>query len=170
MNQIPFKEQVIVPAQINYLPILRKFIMRLGEKYNLSKHEITAFKISIDEACTNIIKHGYSNNQSGSITMKIFINSDQLILELIDQGKSFNPNNVDKPNLAQYIQDGKKGGLGIFIMQKFLDEITYTVGTQGNILRLIKKRLEYSPTEQIVVPVTSFFQRLKQILFPTKVA
>lgn len=166
MSQAISKEQVIVPAQIKYLPVLRKFISRIGSKYNFAKTEINAFKISIDEACTNIIKHGYKKDQSGSITMKVLVNDEQLIVELIDQGQSFDPNSVDNPNLKKYVDTGKKGGLGIFIMRKFLDDINYEINNHHNILRLTKNRS--SASSQLVIPITTAFQRLKQKLFPAK--
>jgi len=166
VSQAISKEQVIVPAQIQYLPVLRKFISRIGSKYKFAKKEINAFKISIDEACTNIIKHGYSTDLSGSITMKVMVNEERLIVELIDQGKSFDPNSVSNPNLKNYVETGKKGGLGIFIMRKFLDEINYEINNHHNILRLTKNRSNSSPP--MIVPITSAFQRLKQKLFPAK--
>lgn len=168
MSQAISKEQVIVPAQIKYLPVLRKFISRIGTKYKFAKNEINAFKISIDEACTNIIKHGYSKDQSGSITMKVLVNEDRLIVELIDQGKSFDPNSVSNPNLKNYVDTGKKGGLGIFIMRKFLDEINYEINNHHNILRLTK--LRSGAPSQMIVPITSAFQRLMHRLFPAKTA
>jgi len=166
VNQTISKEQVIVPAQIKYLPVLRKFIIRIGSKYKFAKNEINAFKISIDEACTNIIKHGYNADQSGSITMRVLVNDDQLVVELIDQGRSFDPNTVGNPNLNNYVDTGKKGGLGIFIMRKFIDEINYEIKSHYNILRLKKNRSR--STTPLIVPITSAFQRLKQRLFPAK--
>jgi len=160
-------KQIIIPAQINYLPKLRKFIACLATKYKFSKSEINALTISVDEACTNIIKHGYRNSPSGSIIMKVHIKRDRLVVELIDQGISFNPNEVSDPNISHYVQSGKKGGLGIFIMRKFLDEIQYLSVGQRNILRLTKRRKNGS-NYPLFIPITSALRQIMQRLFPLK--
>jgi len=160
-------EQIIVPAQIHYLPELRKFISRIASKYRFSKNEINAMTISVDEACTNIIKHGYRDKQAGSITMNVRIKKDSLVVELIDQGKSYDPTQASDPNIPYYVQSGKKGGLGIFIMKKFLDEIQYITVGQKNILRLIKFRKD-GGIYPLFIPITSAFRRIKEIFFPAR--
>lgn len=161
-------KQIIVPAQLNYLPILRKFIARIATKYKFSKSEINALTISVDEACTNIIKHGYRNIQSGSITMNVQIKNNRLVVELIDHGISFDPNQVNDPNLSQYVQSGKKGGLGIFIMKKFLDDIQYITSEKANILRLVKFRKD-GLIYPIFIRINAVLNRLKEALFPANI-
>lgn|GEM_PF-1124437 len=139
MKSFFIPKKIVVPATADSLPRIREFITKVGKRYRLSKHEINALKISIDEACTNIIKHGYQDN-SGNIKLRVSIGVDQMIVELIDQGKSFDPNLVCEANVQDYVSSGKKGGLGIFIMRKFLDAIDYEVTSIGNILRLTKQR------------------------------
>ncbi len=167
MSRLISNEQIIVPAQISYIPILRNFISRIASKYRFSKSEINALTISVDEACTNIIKHGYRNIQSGSITMNVHINNDKLVVELIDHGISFDPNQASDPNISNYVQIGKKGGLGIFIMKKFLDDIQYKTSGQANILRLIKFRKDVL-VYPMLIPITTALRRLKERLFPAK--
>lgn len=167
MKQMLSSEQIVIPAQISYLPVLRNFISRIAARYHFSKSEINALVISVDEACTNIIKHGYRDLPSGSITVTVNVRNDRLIVELIDYGISFDPNQVSDPNLAQYIQNGKKGGLGIFIMKKFLDEIHYFTSGTANILRLVKFRKD-SPVMQFLFPIRLLFYRIKELLIPSK--
>ena len=44
--------------------------------------------------------------------------------------------------LEKYIQIGKKGGLGIFMMRKLMDDVQYNITSRGNELRLTKQRDE----------------------------
>ena len=161
MVQNVIMEQVKVPAQVSYLRVLRKFITRIGEKYNFTPKELYAFKASVDEACTNIIEHGYGH-KDGSITMKAIVKNESFTIELVDKGKSFDPNLVAKPNLQTYVAEGKKGGLGIFIMHRLLDKVDYQISSSGNILRLTKFRQSFPP--QVPTPETrSFFYRLRRL-------
>ena len=161
MVQNVIMEQVKVPAQVSYLRVLRKFISRIGEKYNFTAKELYAFKASVDEACTNIIEHGYGH-KDGSITMKAIVKGESFTIELVDRGKSFDPNLVAKPNLQTYVDEGKKGGLGIFIMHRLLDKVDYQIGSNGNILRLTKFRQSIPP--QITSPETcTIMNRLRRL-------
>ncbi|KAA3659594.1 MAG: tetratricopeptide repeat protein, partial [Calditrichaeota bacterium] len=59
---------------------------------------------------------------------------------LIDTGKYFDPRTVKAPDLDRYVDIGKKGGLGIFIIRKLMDEIDYRRTEEGNELRMTKYR------------------------------
>ncbi len=139
MLRTPIKEQLVVPAHIDYLADIRDFVAKVGQKYGFSKQVINAFKLSIDEATTNIIKHAY-RDWEGSITVRAIVKRNSLTFVLIDQGKYFDPRRVKPPDLKRYVSIGKKGGLGIFIMRRLLDSIDYRKTEEGNELRLTKRR------------------------------
>ena len=139
------KEEIQIPAQMSYLKEVREFIERIGKKYKFSDKVINSFKLVIDEACTNIIRHGYRDIKNGKITIRAIIRRRSLTMVIIDQGISFDPRQVSNPDLKKYVQIGKKGGLGIFMMRKLMDDIKYNVTSRGNELRLTKVR---EPVEQ----------------------
>jgi serine phosphatase RsbU (regulator of sigma subunit)/anti-sigma regulatory factor (Ser/Thr protein kinase)/TolA-binding protein len=132
-------EEIKVPAQIDYLGDLRNFVTKAGRKHNFPATVVNAFKLCIDEAATNIIKHAY-RDWEGMITLRVIVKKNSMTVVLIDQGKYFDPSRVADPDLNRYVDIGKKGGLGIFIMRKLLDEIDYHHTEEGNELRLTKYR------------------------------
>jgi serine phosphatase RsbU (regulator of sigma subunit)/anti-sigma regulatory factor (Ser/Thr protein kinase) len=134
------KEEINFPAKMPSLRIVRDFIEQIGKKYKFSEKIINSFKLVVDEACTNIIRHGYMDNKDGSITIRAIIRRLSLTFVIIDQGASFDPRKLKNPDLQKYIQIGKKGGLGIFMMRKLMDDIYYNVTSHGNELRLTKTR------------------------------
>jgi len=133
------KQEIKVPANIDYLGDLRDFVTNLGHKYRFSDKLVNAFKLSIDEAATNIIRHAYREHD-GEITVRALIKRNSLTLSIIDQGKYFDPKRVKDPDLNRYINIGKKGGLGIFIIRRLMDEIDYHKTEEGNELRITKYR------------------------------
>ncbi|MDZ7266339.1 MAG: SpoIIE family protein phosphatase [candidate division KSB1 bacterium] len=135
------KEELKVPAHIDYLADLREFISRIGKKYGFSEKVIKNFKVAIDEAATNVIRHAYREVEGGgSILIRALIKKNSLTICLIDQGKYFDPKHVQAPDLQRYVQIGKRGGLGIFMMRKLMDEVDYRKTEEGNELRLTKMR------------------------------
>ena len=135
------KEELRVPGKVEYLGELRDFVTRVGKKYGFSERIINAFKLSIDEAATNIIKHAY-RDWDGDITLRAVAKKNSLTMVLIDQGKYFDPRKVASPDLQRYVDIGKKGGLGIFIMRRLLDDIDYRKTEEGNELWMVKNRDE----------------------------
>ncbi|MBN2411607.1 SpoIIE family protein phosphatase [candidate division KSB1 bacterium] len=135
------KEQLKVPAHVDRLGDLRDFVTRVGKKHGYSERIINAFKLSIDEAATNIIKHAY-RDWEGDIVIRSLIKKNSLTFILIDKGKYFDPRQVKDPDLKKYVDIGKKGGLGIFMMRRLLDRIDYRKTENGNELWLTKNRDE----------------------------
>jgi len=135
------KEQLKVPAHTDYLADLRDFVTRIGKKHGFSDRVINAFKLAIDEAGTNVMRHAYRDvGGEGFITIRAIVKANSLTICLIDQGKYFDPKHVKDPDLQRYVDIGKKGGLGIFIMRRLMDEIDYRKTEEGNELRLTKNR------------------------------
>ena len=134
------KEIVTIPAQMSYLSQIRDFIDQIGRKHRFSDKITNFFKLVVDEACTNVIRHGYRDVKGGEITVKAIIRRQSLTIVLIDQGTSYDPRQASTPDLDNYIRIGKKGGLGILMMRKLMDDVQYNITSRGNELRLTKQR------------------------------
>ena len=90
MFQQIHKEELKVPAHTDYLADLRDFVVRLGRKYAFSEKMVTAFKLSVDEASTNIMRHAYrETGGEGFIIIRALVRKTSVTICLIDQGKFF---------------------------------------------------------------------------------
>jgi len=134
------KEEITIPAQMSYLTQIRDFVEHIGKKYHYHDKVINSFKLVIDEACTNIIRHGYRDIKNGEITIKAIVRRLSLTIVIVDQGTSYDPQQANTPDLANYVNIGKKGGLGILMMRKLMDNLQYSVTERGNEFRLTKNR------------------------------
>ncbi len=134
------KKELVIPAKMSYLKTVRDFIEEIGRHHHFSERIINSYKLVIDEACTNIIRHGYRDIPDGKITIRAIVRRYSLTIILIDQGITFDPRQAKNPDLKKYIDIGKRGGLGILMMRKLMDDIQYSLTPEGNELRLTKKR------------------------------
>ncbi|RMF70196.1 MAG: HAMP domain-containing protein, partial [Calditrichaeota bacterium] len=137
MKRAAKTEQLKVPGDISHLSELRDFVTDIGDKYQLPGHLVRAFKLAVDEAATNIIQHAYHDKQS-FITLQAEVSRNRVTMVLIDQGDYFDPNWAKEPDIRNYVEEGKRGGLGIFIMRRLIDEIEYRKTERGNELHLTK--------------------------------
>jgi serine/threonine-protein kinase RsbW len=57
-----------------------------------------------------------------------------------DHGKPFDPASVPEPNVKADLSERKIGGLGMYLMRKLMDEVSYESSPEtGNILTMIKR-------------------------------
>ena len=99
------------------------------------ENELEAEAVSaVGEAFNNIAIHGYADVAPGPVDIEIQWSPDEVVFELTDQGKSFDPGGVAPPPL----DDLPEGGMGLFIMRSFMDLVEYRPGPP-NILRLVKR-------------------------------
>jgi len=161
------QEDYKVPADVNYLGEMRDFITRVGRKYGVAERIINTFKLAIDEAGTNIIRHAY-RDWEGFITIRLIIRDKSVTVSLIDQGHTFDPNRVRDPDLQRYVDIGKKGGLGIFIIRRVIDGIDYRKTVEGNELRLTKHR-KIMPRRHFILPHVSVTMKTRYSLIASMV-
>ncbi len=129
-----------IPADIEYLPKVRNYIQNRALQNKFSEKVIHAVKLAAEEVCTNIIRHGYKNKNNGSIQIEVISRRKSLTVNIIDQGQTYDPKQVKTPDLKEYVELGKIGGLGIMMIRKLMDEISYKVTPRGNEFQLTKYR------------------------------
>ena len=95
-------------------------------------------QLAVDEACTNIITHGYAGMDPGSIILDLEMGPEKLILSLTDFGHAFEPDNTPVPNVEAPIEEREMGGFGLFFIQQSVDQMHYRVTEDGNTMTLIK--------------------------------
>ena len=128
-----------VPASLQNLAAVASFVEGELQQHNCSGKIITKINIAVDEIASNIIKYAYVD-LSGDIMVAVDVNEDEKIIRLTftDGGVKFNPLELKEPDVTLSAEERKIGGLGFFIVKKYMDEITYSYEDGKNILTLIK--------------------------------
>ncbi len=127
-----------IPASESNLRRVRDFIADICTRADFSKRESNNIKLAVDEACTNIIKHAYGHKE-GKIRLDVQAEQGRIEVNIYDQGESFDWSGVEDPDLEEYVEMGKKGGLGIFLMNRLMDELQYQPSSTGNHLYMAKQ-------------------------------
>lgn len=97
--------------------------------------------IAIDELFGNIANYAY-HPEVGSATVRVEVTKSPLavIITFIDNGVPYDPLAKDDPDTTLSADERQIGGLGIFMVKKSMDQISYEYKDGQNILR-IKKNL-----------------------------
>jgi anti-sigma regulatory factor (Ser/Thr protein kinase) len=99
---------------------------------------IIEIQAAVDEACTNIMKYAYSG-ESGIIVITCELQGNDFIVTIRDKGKPFDPSSVPTPDLGTDLDKRRIGGLGMYLMRKLMDDVSYSFDTdKGNTLVMRK--------------------------------
>lgn len=133
------QDKLVIKSKTDNLSKVREFITSLAQNCGLKNQDIQKIVLAVDEACTNVIKHAYNYSPEGEIIIQTKCLSDKFIVSITDKGNHFDPNLVPEPNLQLFQKEKKKGGLGIFLMRKLMDEVYYrNISNEQNQVELVK--------------------------------
>jgi serine/threonine-protein kinase RsbW len=135
------KNHLYVSGHYKNLSKISEFIGQAAVVAGLNERAKYAIQMAVDEACTNIIDHGYGGEGLGSIHLTYNIQEDGLQVNIYDHGKSFDPSKVPKLNTQAPLSERKPGGMGLYFIHHLADTVEFEFGTsKGNRLTLYKRR------------------------------
>ena len=138
-DQCVFKE-IKIPAVKENMQELISFLSDFAKKNDIDKAFVSSLLIIGDELLSNVVKYAYPDGP-GDVFMRILYNLDtkELILTIIDEGKAFNPFEVNNKPIDGDVSNLKEGGLGILIVKRLMSEYAYDRINKKNIITLKKK-------------------------------
>ncbi|HJO92246.1 MAG TPA: ATP-binding protein [Victivallales bacterium] len=85
-----------------------------------------------------MVSYGFPNSETGYF--KIIINLDfhkkSILINVIDNGIPFNLISKSDPDASMSLDERKNGGWGIFLVKRFVNELSYQRKNDENILCL----------------------------------
>ena len=120
---------------------IREFVAEVAREGGFTEKEIYSLQLAADEAASNIIEHAYQGVSNADLDVTCDMRGDTLTITMHDDGISFDPSKVKKPNLKADLSDRQIGGLGVYLMRKLMDEVSYESNSMtGNLLTMTKRR------------------------------
>ena len=96
--------------------------------------------VAIDEIFSNIAKYAYpEGNGKASVKLEITENPLTAVITFTDSGLPFNPLKTKIPHIGRKAEEREIGGLGIFMVKKSMDDVSYERSGNFNILKITKK-------------------------------
>ena len=132
--------KIVFDANFDNLDEIREIVAEAARQVGFSDKEIYAIQLAADEASSNIIEHAYAGVTGGKLEIDINISDNKLKIIMRDHGEPFDPASVPEPNVKADLSERKIGGLGMYLMRKLMDEVSYESSPEtGNILTMIKR-------------------------------
>ncbi len=129
--------QLQYPASLDKLESLTDFISTQMEKIDAPIKAINQVLIASEEIYVNIAHYAYKDKEGNAdITVKLDTNVISITFE--DSGIPFNPLEKEDPDVTLTLEDREVGGLGIFMVKKIMDDVTYEYKDNKNVLTITK--------------------------------
>ncbi len=137
-NQQSYKSTLTILSQTERLNDVREFVSGQARSHGFIEDDINKITIAVDEACTNIIKHGYAYAPDQRIDIDIIRKGNDFEIIISDNGKHFDANAIQSPDMKDYLAHYRRGGLGVYLMKRIMDKVEFNLHSDKNVLRMIK--------------------------------
>lgn len=133
------KKELIIKNEVAELEHLVILIDEVTEELQLDPEIGMSLNLALEEVVSNVILYAYPEGTNG--TVQIVANSDGqvLVFTITDQGKAFDPTQVKEADITLSAEERAIGGLGIFIVNQIMDNVSYRRENGQNILMLTKR-------------------------------
>lgn len=127
--------------EIAELPRLLEVATDFARDAGLSNQELSRLLVIIDELFSNIVLHGYDRPDArGEVAISLSCEDGLLEMEIVDDGRAFNPLTAPPPDLDLPASERPVGGLGIHFVRQLVDHAEY-LRQDGRNRLLLQRRI-----------------------------
>ncbi|HNQ51044.1 MAG TPA: SpoIIE family protein phosphatase [Candidatus Omnitrophota bacterium] len=130
-------ERLVLPAKLENLETMFAFIREGAARQGFVKEHIDKIQLACEEALVNVINYAYPGG-TGDLEITYLNSNSYLEITVIDSGVPFDPLSLPEPDIHKPIEERQIGGLGVFMMKKIMDDVSYKRDNDRNILTLVK--------------------------------
>lgn len=134
------KHEKTIQASLESIPEITGWVDQLLTKAGCTVKARRQIDVALDEILSNIARYAYPDGE-GSMTVEIDLDEETglLCLTFRDEGVPFDPLAKEEPDVTLGVRERAVGGLGIFLVKKMMDKVSYRREGKENILSLYKK-------------------------------
>ncbi len=130
--------ELIVPNERKYLHVARLTVSGVASRQGFSVEQIEDIKLAVGEACSNAMEHAYdARDQNAMIRIRCRVEPEEFIVEVIDEGRGFN---LDEVVIDPSAPPATEHGLGLFLIGSSVDRMDIdTAPGAGTKVTMVKK-------------------------------
>ena len=130
-------------AKSEPLEDIRVFVQTALLETALPKKAIAGLMLAVEEAVTNILRHGYLYGP-GRVRIRVRRTRRWVSIIISDTGRPYSISVADVPDVQQLADTGRRGGLGMYLIKRVTDHLDYQRVGDENVLTM-SKRVQTGP-------------------------
>jgi serine/threonine-protein kinase RsbW len=125
------KSALRIACSRSHLQQVRDFVRSYLSNRELPEITINQVVLAVDEVVANFIIHANAEDENQFLDLKLTFKDHDLNVEIADHGNTiFLPAPHQSPDLRDYIRQGRKGGMGMTLVNRLMDRVEFF--TRGN--------------------------------------
>lgn len=133
MKSSDMKKINLAPT-LEQLPQATDFFEGILAEAGAPMKAIAQVNVAVDEIFSNIARYSGATG----VVLGCSLKDGKATLRFSDNGRPYDPTEKPDPDTTQSAEEREVGGLGIFMVKKLMDEVTYEYADGSNILTLVK--------------------------------
>ena len=151
---MPIEKRIRISSRLSEVARASAFVREIAEAAGLNEEGTHHCQLAVDEACTNIIEHGYSaDDDRHQIEIVAVAEADRLLIYISDEGPPFNPLEHSDPDPNMQLEEREGGGWGVYFIKKLMNEVYYQYDKGRNRLTLVKYFSSKTATHEQSSPI-----------------
>ncbi|MCR4646225.1 MAG: ATP-binding protein [Oscillospiraceae bacterium] len=128
-----------VAATVAKLNDVIEFLDEIMEKHDVPMKARIQINVAVEEIFVNIAHYAFPHG-TGTARIEADLPDDRhgITLRFIDQGQPYDPLQKEDPDITLSSDERPVGGLGIFMVKKSMDDVSYEYKDNSNILTIRK--------------------------------
>jgi serine/threonine-protein kinase RsbW len=118
--------RLVIPSQTRYLNLVTGLAKRASIVAGMDDATAAKVSIAVDEAVTNVIMHAYHGEAQHIVEIELRFTLATLEIHIWHSGHGLQENEVVLPDPREYVKHPRKGGLGLLLMSRFMDEVHFS--------------------------------------------
>jgi len=127
-------KKINLAPTLEQLPQATDFFEGILAEAGASMKAIAQVNVAVDEIFSNIARYSGATG----VVLGCSLKDGRATLRFSDNGRPYDPTEKPDPDTTQSAEEREVGGLGIFMVKKLMDEVTYEYADGSNILTLVK--------------------------------
>ena len=130
---------MILTAEVDRMDDVLDFINAELEAHDVPMKVIMQIDIAVEELFVNIAHYAY-NPEVGEAAVTVDVQEEPrgAVIRFVDRGKPYDPLSREDPDVTLGVEERQIGGLGIYMVKKSMDEVSYAYEDGQNILTIRK--------------------------------
>jgi anti-sigma regulatory factor (Ser/Thr protein kinase) len=109
------------------------------ERNGVSTDTVMALNLALEEAVTNVIDYGYDDGGEHEFQVELAVADGSVTATISDDAREYNPLLREDPDVNAPLEERRIGGLGVLLVKKLMDTVTYARTDGRNVLTMRKR-------------------------------
>jgi serine/threonine-protein kinase RsbW len=131
---------ISLPSENTFLALVRDLAKRMAESAGFDEATAGTLALAVDEATANVIEHAYHGEAGRRIEVRLEDRGPDFTAEVVDTGDRVDPGSLPRFELSRYVNERRTGGLGVHLMGKIMDSVSFRRVARRNVCCLVKHK------------------------------